>query len=193
MQRGLFAIVLALVLGAASMAQAHTFGAHGAGFVAGIVHPFGGWDHLLAMLAVGVWAAQLGGKAQGIVPLAFVTCMIVGGLAAFAGLRSEIAELGILGSVLVFGLLIAAAPRLPLWLPALAVGGFALFHGHAHGLEMPEAASPIAYAAGFVFATVTLHLLGIGLAFGSRRILGPLAVRALGAAATVGGLVLAAV
>ncbi|MGE0734082.1 MAG: HupE/UreJ family protein [Alphaproteobacteria bacterium] len=192
MKHSLFAIVVVLVAGLASAAQAHTFGTHGAGFLAGIIHPFGGLDHAIAMVAVGIWAAQLGGRAHWLVPAAFVACMIAGGVAAFAGLHMDFTELGILGSVLVFGLLIAAAPRLPLWLPTTSVAVVAIFHGHAHGMEMPQATSPTAYAAGFVFATVSLHVLGIALALGVHKWVGAYAIRALGVAVAAGGIALAA-
>lgn len=147
----------------AGAAQAHTFGAHGAGFGAGIAHPFLGPDHLLAMLAVGVWAAQLGGSALWRVPLTFMAMMALGGAIAFAGVALPAVETGIAGSVLILGLLIAAAARFPVPASMLLVGAFAVFHGHAHGGELPQSASAMLYGLGFLLATGALHAAGAGL------------------------------
>jgi urease accessory protein len=101
-------------------------------------------------------------------------------------------EAGILVSVLVLGVILLAAPTLPVWAPMIAVGLFALFHGHAHGTEMPEAAAPLAYAAGFVIATATLHALGVGIGIAARRLGGLLGTRVLGGFVTLGGVALLA-
>jgi urease accessory protein len=148
---------------------AHTFGAHGAGFADGLVHPCRGFDHLLAMLAIGLWAAQLGGASMWRLPLAFVTCMAVGAMLANPILDAGLIEWAVGGSVLALGLLLAFAVRLPVFLCMLAVGSFALFHGFAHGLEMPQAASPYDYSLGFIVATASLHLLGVILGLSLRR------------------------
>jgi urease accessory protein len=154
----------------AGSASAHTFGAEGAGFADGLIHPFIGLDHLLAMLAVGIWAAQLGGRALWQAPLAFVAVMASGaGLAQF-GLGLSLVEWMIAASVLVLGLLVAGAVQVSAAMSVLAVSVFALFHGYAHGLEMPQTATPEAYAAGFVLATGCLHLIGIGLGLSFSRI-----------------------
>ncbi len=145
-------------------ASAHLLGMHGAGFEAGITHPYTGLDHLLAMLAVGMWAAQQGGRALWSIPLAFVVMMTLGGILALTGVQLPMVETGIATSVLVLGLLVAFSARLPLAAGATLVGVFALFHGHAHGTEIPLAASPVAYALGFILATAALH--GIGIALG---------------------------
>jgi urease accessory protein len=145
----------------AGAAEAHTIGAHGAAFAQGLAHPFGGIDHLLAMVAVGLWSAQLGGRALWAVPAAFVAVMALGGLLGMAGAPLP-AELGVAASLLALGLLVAFAARLPVAGAAALVGAFALFHGHAHGTELPAAASALGYGAGFVLATALLHLLGIG-------------------------------
>lgn len=152
-----------IVLASAGTAVAHT--GHGAtdGFASGFLHPLLGLDHLLAMIAAGLWGARIGGRALWLVPAAFVGVMALGGIVGMAGFDLPLVELGIVGSVLVLGLLIAAAPRLPLWAPAAIVALFALFHGHAHGIEMPETASGLAYGIGFVLATALLHGLGLGL------------------------------
>jgi urease accessory protein len=146
------------------VAQAHTFGSQGAGLMAGLTHPFVGLDHLLAMIAVGIWAGQLGGRAVWLIPLTFVSVMAVAATLASFGLLLPLMEPAIACSVLVLGLLIAGSVRLPTSLGALLVGLFAVFHGYAHGLELPQAASPILYGAGFVLATALLHGLGIGFA-----------------------------
>jgi len=175
----------------APAAFAHTFGAHGAGFAEGLAHPFLGLDHLLAILAVGVWAAQLGGAALWRVPAAFLAALVAGAwLADFFVDAAVWLETAIGASVLALGLLLAFAPRLPTWTAMLAVALFASFHGCAHGLEMPQAATPVAYGLGFLSATASLHLLGVvlGLALGRVR----LAARAGGVAiAAAGWLILA--
>ena len=146
------------------VAEAHTLGAHGAGLAAGLAHPFIGLDHLLAMIAVGIWAGQHGGRAVWLIPLTFVSVMAAAASLASFGLLLPLIEPAIACSVLVLGLLIAGSVRLPTSLGALLVGLFAVFHGYAHGLELPQAASPILYGAGFVLATALLHGLGIGFA-----------------------------
>ena len=151
------------------VAEAHTFGSQGAGLMAGLTHPFVGLDHLLAMIAVGIWAGQLGGRAVWLIPLTFVSIMAAAATLASFGLLLPLVEPAIACSVLVLGLLIAGSVRLPTSLGALLVGLFAVFHGYAHGLELPQAASPILYGAGFVLATALLHGLGIGFALNSRQ------------------------
>ena len=151
------------------VAEAHTFGSQGAGLMAGLTHPFVGLDHLLAMFAVGIWAGQLGGRAVWLIPLTFVSVMAVAATLASFGLLLPLMEPAIACSVLVLGLLIAGSVRLPTSVGALLVSLFAVFHGYAHGLELPQAASPILYGAGFVLATALLHGLGIGFARNSRQ------------------------
>jgi urease accessory protein len=179
---------------AASPALAHTGHDHTMleGFGAGFAHPFGGVDHLLAMIAVGVWAAQQGGRAVWLVPLAFVATMTVGGALGFAGIGIGGAESVIVASVLVLGAVVAAAVKPPLWIAMPLVGAFALFHGLAHGAELPEAADKVGYAAGFVAATALLHAAGIALAFALRPGTPSLALRAAGVAQIGAGVLLAA-
>ncbi|PWC46578.1 urease accessory protein [Azospirillum sp. TSA6c] len=189
------AVLLAgLVLPA--VADAHTFGAHDAGFAHGFLHPIGGWDHLLAMVAVGLWAAQRGGAALWALPAAFVTAMIGGGLLGMTGIELPAVELGIAGSVIALGALIAAQSRLSLPVSLVLVSAFALFHGHAHGAEMPEAAQPLLYGLGFALATALLHGAGVGAALSLRGVVrggkGALALRGLGAAIGLGGVALVA-
>lgn len=133
------------------------------GFGTGFSHPLSGWDHLLAMLAVGIWAARLGGRARGLVPAAFVSMMIVGAALAQNGLTLPGIEQNIAASLFILGLLIAFAVQLPLTLGIGLVGVFALFHGLAHGAEMSAMDSGFSYGAGFVVATVLLHATGLGL------------------------------
>lgn len=154
------AVILALI---SAPASAHLLGMHGAGFESGVTHPFTGLDHLLAMLAVGIWAAQQGGRALWTIPLAFVGMMSLGGMLALTGMQMPMVETGIATSLLVLGLLVAFSARLPLAAGATLTGLFALFHGYAHGIEIPLAASPAAYAVGFIAATSALHGLGIAL------------------------------
>ncbi|MBI5178244.1 MAG: HupE/UreJ family protein [Nitrospinae bacterium] len=154
-------IISALVL-APAMAFAHTGTGHLAGFADGFGHPFSGMDHMLAMVAVGIWAAQMGGRAVWAVPASFVGMMALGAAWGLSGGAVPFVEQGILLSVLVLGVLISVAARFPM-AASMAVGGlFAVFHGHAHGTEVPAAVSGMAYAFGFAIATTLLHAVGIG-------------------------------
>ncbi len=144
-------------------AGAHNIGAEGAGFITGLAHPFMGLDHLLAMIAVGIWAAQTGGNAVWRLPLSFIVMMAVAALISASGFSLPALEPLITGSVVLLGLMVVFAIRLPINLSMLLVGLFAVFHGYAHGLEMPQASSAILYGSGFVLATSLLHLIGIGL------------------------------
>jgi urease accessory protein len=132
-------------------------------FTSGAVHPLSGWDHLLAMIAVGLWAAQLGGRNRWFVPTAFVSIMVLGAALGHAGLNLSGLEQGIAASILVLGLLIAGSVKLPTFASLALVGVFALFHGVAHGAEMPSSSSGLSYGFGFVVATILLHLVGLGL------------------------------
>lgn len=183
-----FAAVVALP----EAAMAHTFGAYGAGFANGFGHPFGGLDHLLAMIAVGLWAAQMGGRALWLLPAAFLAVMATAGTLAAGGLGLPGVEFGVAGSVALLGLLIASNRRLPPWLGAALAGGFAVFHGIAHGAEMPQAAAPLLYGLGFLAATAGLQLAGLGIgllarAGGRRRLL-----RGAGVMASLAGLAILA-
>jgi urease accessory protein len=151
----------------AGAAQAHP--GHADGAFAGLAHPFMGLDHLLAMVAVGIWAAQQGGRAKWLVPSCFVTVMALGGALGMAGMSLPMMESGIATSVLLLGLLIAFSVRLPAAAGAALVGLFAVFHGYAHGAEMPALASPWQYGVGFVIATALLHVLGLGVGAGMKN------------------------
>ena len=158
----LLSLAAALLMLAATAAQAHTGVGGTAGFAHGFAHPLGGIDHVLVMVAVGLFAAQLGGRALWLVPLSFVSVMMAGGALGMAGVAMPFVEIGIGLSVVVLGLAVAFGLHLPTAAAMALVGLFAIFHGHAHGAEMPESASGLAYGAGFVLATALLHALGIG-------------------------------
>ena len=161
------------------------------GLVAGISHPIGGLDHLLAMVAVGLWAAQQKGPARWALPCTFVGTMLIGGLLGFEGLNLPALEGGIAASVLALGLAVALAVRPPLSLAVAATALFALFHGVAHGLELPEMSSPWAYAAGFVVATAALHAAGYAVVRVLPQAAAPLVRLAGAASAATGGWLLA--
>lgn len=159
----------------------------------GLLHPVSGLDHLLAKLAVGPWAAQMGGRALWMVPGTFVVVMVLGGFLGFWGLPLPAIEQGIGASALVLGVLIAAALPLPLVLSAALVGLFAVFHGYAQGAEMPATLGAGAYVLGFTLATAMLHLLGIGLGQLLHVLRRPEMARVAGGAVVLGGLYLAVV
>lgn len=146
------------------LSYAHTGVGDTAGFGHGLAHPFTGLDHLLAMIAVGLWAAQMGGRALWLVPFTFVSIMALGSVLGMSGLALPFFESGILLSLLVLGVLIAATVRLALLASCMLVAVFALFHGYAHGSELPSALSAAAYATGFLLTTALLHLLGVAAA-----------------------------
>lgn len=174
----------ALLLPAA--ASAHPAHEAGGGLAAGLLHPLLGADHLLAMLAVGLWAAQLGGAARWRVPASFVALMAAGAGLAAAGIAPPQLEAGIAASLMVLGMLVAAAGRLPLWAAMSCAGSFAVFHGAAHAAELPPSAAPLAYALGFLAATALLHAAGIGLGAWSLQRWGMIARLAGAATATAG-------
>jgi urease accessory protein len=185
----ILALATAIAL-APTLAQAHT-GLHTDGFVAGLVHPFSGFDHLLAMTAVGFWAATLGGPALWIVPAAFIGVMTLGAVLGVQGVPLPAVEQGIAASVIALGLLIAFEVKIPAAAAALVVGLFAIFHGHAHGAEMPEMASPLGYGLGFGLATATLHAIGLGFGALRARVGGALVSRLAGAAVAASGVYIA--
>ncbi len=146
----------------AGATQAHTgVGTHTHDFVSGFSHPITGYDHLLAMVAVGVFAALLSGRARWAVPLSFVSMMLVGGALGFANVQVPFVEVGILASVIVLGTVIALQWKASLAIASALVGVFAVFHGVAHGAEMTAGSSVVAYAAGFASATSLLHAAGL--------------------------------
>ena len=169
-------------------AEAHTGAGIAGGFCSGVLHPITGWDHVIAMVAVGLWGAFLGRPVIWVLPVVFPFVMAFGGAMGVLGIPLPHVETGIALSAVVLGLMVATAARLPLiWAGAL-VGIFAIFHGHAHGTELPGAANPFAYALGFVVATGCLHVLGILYGTLSQWQAGRFAVRAGGMAISVAGL-----
>ncbi|MCF7986194.1 MAG: HupE/UreJ family protein [Methylovulum sp.] len=158
-----------LVFAVMTNVEAHPLHMADAGLAAGLAHPFIGLDHLLAMIAVGIWAGQLGGRATWLVPLSFVSVMGAAALLGSYGQALPLVESGIATSVLILGLLIAGAVRLPIRASIALVGLFAMFHGYAHGLELPLAGSATLYGLGFISATALLHGIGIGFAASTRR------------------------
>ncbi len=159
-------LVLLVLLLASSAASAHSEQNAGGGFVAGFEHPITGLDHVVAMVAVGLWGAFLGSRATWLLPVVFPMVMAVGGALGVAGvpIPKEVVEICIAASAIVLGIMVAGKLKPPIWVAAIIVGFFAIFHGHAHGSELPNNANPLAYSAGFVIATGLLHLCGI--AFG---------------------------
>jgi urease accessory protein len=168
-------------------ALAHEGGGIVGGFSAGLMHPLSGPDHILAMVAVGIWGAFLGAPAIWVLPVVFPLVMAVGGAMGVLGIALPATETGIALSSLVLGLLIAFAKRTPLWLAAGIVGAFAVFHGYAHGVELPNAADPMAYSLGFVMVTGMLHLCGIAFGELTRWKIGNIFVRVTGAGIACGG------
>tara|TARA_R110000772_G_scaffold196986_2_gene307739 strand:- start:9446 stop:10033 length:588 start_codon:yes stop_codon:yes gene_type:complete len=181
--------VAALGVLLATNAHAHSAADIGGGFVSGLLHPVLGWDHVAAMVAVGLWGAFLGSPALWLLPVVFPLVMAVGGALGLAGVNLPGVEIGIAASALVLGAMILLAARPPLWIAGLLVACFAIFHGHAHGTELPEAASPLAYSLGFVIATGLLHLSGISFGLLVRWPVGRMAVRAAGALIAIAGAV----
>lgn len=179
-------LTLSLLILAAPAALAHGQGVHSheAGLIAGFLHPFSGLDHLLAMLAVGLWAAQQGGRALWALPASFVAAMAIGGAVGVMGIALPGIESGIALSVLVLGLLVAMQSRWALGLACAMTGFFALFHGMAHGQEMPIMASSWTYAAAMLTATGLLHASGVfaGVRFRSSG------MRLVGAAMSLAGI-----
>jgi urease accessory protein len=161
---------IALLLLVAGPAGAHTGVGTAFSFRSGFLHPLGGLDHLLAMFAVGLLAAQLGGRAIWLVPGAFVVMMMAGALAGFAGIEIPGAELGIVASIIAIALPVAFALGMPAVLAMAYVGFFAIFHGYAHGAELPAGAEAAPYIAGFAIATALIHAAGVGAGLASGQL-----------------------
>jgi urease accessory protein len=174
-------LLLAVVLGGlCAAALAHEETGQAAGLVSGLSHPVSGLDHVVAMIAVGLWGAVLGPPAIWVLPVAFPLVMALGGLMGLLGLPLPGVEIGIALSAIVLGALVLAEVRPPLWLAALLVAAFAVFHGHAHGRELPEGTSALLYSLGFVIATGLLHGVGILLGVAHQWEAGRRLVRAAG-------------
>lgn len=173
-----------------SLAQAHPGHGTATAFAGGFAHPLSGLDHLCAMIAVGLWAAQRGGRALWALPLAFVSVMSLGAVLGMGGITVPFAEQGIAASVLILGILIAAAMRLPMIASVSIVGLFAAFHGYAHGAEMPASVSGFNYGVGFIATTMLLHLTGIGLGLAAKKMATEKTLRYTGGALAACGLYL---
>jgi len=157
-------LLLAPALAAAHVGQGDVSG----GFLAGVKHPIFGFDHVIAMVAVGIWGAQLGPPAIWVLPVTFPLVMAFGGVLGGLGVPIPGIEIGIAISAIALGCMVAFAVRPPLWVAAVMVGVFAIFHGYAHGAELPDTANAISYAVGFVVATGSLHAFGILLGVANR-------------------------
>lgn len=189
--------VVPLVMGTAmaalmlsSPAMAHITNASSGGFAGGFGHPFSGLDHILAMVAVGLWAAQLGRPAYWVLPLTFPLLMAVGASLGIAGLSLPLVEVGITTSVIVLGVMVALSLKPSLAVSMALIGLFAVVHGHGHGTELPQAASPLMYGAGFLVATAVLHAIGLVIGGTSRGPFARLGLRTAGAAIAAIGLIL---
>jgi urease accessory protein len=187
MRRSSLLLTLAVVLtGLSSPALAH-IGGHAGGFTNGLAHPFYGLDHVLAMVAVGLWASQLGRPALWLLPLTFPVVMTIGAGIGMSGVAFPWLEAGIAGTVIALGAAIAFALRPPVAAGAALIGLFALFHGFEHGASLPAHGTALTHGAGFVLATLILHAAGIGLGLAARY---PLALRTAGGAIAAAGVVI---
>ncbi|MET0231311.1 MAG: HupE/UreJ family protein [Rhodanobacteraceae bacterium] len=184
-----FASAVLISMAYAGSASAHVGTGLPGGIVPGFAHPFGGLDHLLAMMSVGLWGAFLGRPLIHALPLVFPVVMVLGAALAMFGVRVPPVEVGVALSVLVLGGAIAAGWEARVPVAVLVVATFAVFHGYAHGRELPSAADPIGYSVGFVLATGLLHVIGIGIGVLADRPRGRLVVRALGVAIACIGVV----
>ena len=181
-------LLIPLLIFVPETALAHAPEGAGGGFFTGFLHPIMGGDHLVAMVAVGLWGAFLGERALWILPIVFPSIMAVGAAFGIVGLEIPLVEFVIALSGVVLGALIALRIQAPLALAMVLVGIFAIFHGYAHGVEMPEQISAITYSAGFVIGTGLLHLAGIAIGFATRLPRGELLVRGCGGVISVIGL-----
>lgn len=178
--RQLLLAIIAFIALASPIAQAHVQGDSASGFTTGLGHPWSGLDHILVMIAVGVWGAQLGRPAVWLLPVAFPMMMAVGGFIGLLGLPFPSVEVGISLSAIVLGFMILTEARASMKLIVSLVGFFALFHGYAHGTELPEGQNGLLYSIGFVVGTGLLHCVGIGLGLLHRFKSGQLILRGAG-------------
>jgi urease accessory protein len=177
-----------LVLLWPTRALAHTPGGEAAGLLSGLRHPVSGLDHILAMVAVGLWGAQLGAPAVWLLPVTFPMVMACGGMLGLMGMALPGVEIGIALSALALGVVVGLEARPPLWAAAVLVGFFAIFHGHAHGTELPAGTDAVLYSLGFVVATGGLHAAGIGVGLVHRWRAGRVGLRLAGAVVALAGL-----
>ena len=182
------ALAAAALLLTPGAAQAHIIQAGAGGFGSGFEHPLTGPDHFLAMFAVGLWGAQMGGRAVWSLPVTFPMIMVVGGILGILNVPLPGVEVGIAISIIALGTAIAVAWNPPEWIALVLIGLFAICHGYAHGSELPTAADPADFAIGFVLATGMIHLLGIGVGLALHKPYGGRIARALGGAVGIAGL-----
>lgn len=175
-------ILALLVFILPATASAHSAEGTIGGFLSGFKHPLTGLDHIVAMVAVGLWGAFLGGRAMWTLPVVFPVVMAMGGALGIMGVPMPGVETGIALSGIILGAMVALAAKPPLWVAAVIVGIFAVFHGYAHGTELPEAANAMTFAIGFVISTGLLHLGGIAFGLLTKWPWGRIAVRAGGVA-----------
>jgi urease accessory protein len=183
-----FAIILTTYLICAEAAQAHVHKGEAVSFLSGLKHPISGFDHVVAMVAVGLWGAQLGAPAIWVLPVAFPMVMAFGGMLGLLGVPLPGMEIGIAASAILLGAAVMMELRPPIALAAALVGFFAIFHGYAHGSELPAGESGLLYSLGFVMATGCLHAAGISIGLVHRWNWGQRALRVVGAAITLAGI-----
>ena len=185
LKRGVAALAIVAV---SSPAFAHVQSGEAGGFLSGFMHPISGLDHILAMVAVGLWGAQLGAPAIWLLPVTFPLVMAFGGFLGLVGVPLPGVEIGIASSALLLGAAVMTERRPPLYVAALLVGSFAIFHGHAHGTELPPGESGLLYSLGFVVATGCLHAVGIAIGTIHRWPAGKVALRVAGGGVGLAGL-----
>ena len=186
----LFSLAAAATAGFSTAALAHVGDHSHMSFTEGLLHPFSGLDHVLAMVAVGLWASQLGGRALWLLPLTFPAVMALGAALGMSGVALPGVEIGIAGSVMVLGAVVALALRPSLAISIPLIGAFALLHGYSHGVELPAGISALSYGAGFIAATLVLHAVGIATGLIAGRLPVRFAARTAGGAIAVLGVVL---
>ena len=186
-RRQIITIVTEMVILSASSAHAHIQHGGAMGFTTGFYHPWSGWDHILAMVAVGIWGVQMGQPAIWLLPVTFPVIMSIGGFLGLIGCPLPGTELGIGLSALLLGVMVVAEARPPLWVAVILVGIFGLYHGHAHGTELPPNEDGLSYSIGFVIATGCLHGVGITMGLIHRWKAGAIALRIAGIVIMCGG------
>lgn len=186
-QQAVGCLAMLATLAAPSIAWAHIHPGEAGGFLSGVYHPISGWDHILAMVAVGLWGAQLGAPALWLLPVAFPMVMALGAMMGLLGIPLPGVEIGIALSAIVLGAMVLSEARPPMWVAAGIVGFFAIFHGHAHGVELPAGQNGLLYSAGFVMATGCLHGVGIAIGVIHRWAAGRVILRIAGATVAAAG------
>ncbi len=186
----LLSLAAVATVGFSTAALAHVGDHSHMSFTEGLLHPLTGLDHVLAMVAVGLWASQLGGRALWLLPLTFPAVMAIGAALGLSGVTLPLVEIGIAGSVMVLGAVVALALRPSLAISIPLIGAFALLHGYSHGVELPASASALSYGAGFIAATLVLHAIGIATGLIAGRLPVRFAARTAGGAIAVLGVAL---